>query len=138
MNIRMMLVAVGLGLATQASADSRGGVWVYQPDGGSYRVESGPRVYDPRSPYSNFPQYRQNLPPRMQGQLPPRYYDRHRGHDGRGWNRDRRSDWKSHDRHGRLDRPQRWHRDDGRRHDRPPVRDYRAFQQRSYGGGYRR
>ncbi len=54
MNIRMMLVAIGLGLATQASADSRGGVWVYQPDGGSYRVESGPRVYDPRSPYSIF------------------------------------------------------------------------------------
>lgn len=131
MSIRMVLAAVSLGLAFQVSADSRGGVWVYQPDGGSYRVQSGPRIYDPRSPYSNFPQYRQNLPPRMQGQLPPQYYDRHRGNGGRDWDRGRYQGWKQ-ERHGRFERPPRWHRHDDRRHDRPPVRDYRALQQRGY------
>ena len=56
MKIPMAIMLLFMGFVTQACADSRGGVWVYQPDGGSYRVESRAYQYDPRSPY---PQYRQ-------------------------------------------------------------------------------
>jgi hypothetical protein len=92
MNIRMAVLLLGLGFGTHVCADSRGGVWFYQPDGGSYRVESRSYQYDPRSPYSHYRQYPQNLPPRYQGQLPPQYYDRHRGSDRHRWNHGRRGE----------------------------------------------
>ena len=98
MNIRMIVLAFGLGLAASVHADAPGRVWVYQPDGGSYRIGNTQR-YDPRSPYSQHRQYQQNLPPRYQGQLPPQYYDRHRGLD-------RPQRWNGY-RPG-FDRPQRW------------------------------
>jgi hypothetical protein len=121
MGIRMTVVLLAMGLATQAYADSRGGVWFYQPDGGSYRVESRSYGYDPRSPYPQHRQYPQNLPPRYQGQLPQQYYDRHRGSGRSGWDTDRRAidrlqRWDSRN-PPRLDRDHRWH--DSRRAERP-------------------
>ncbi|MCQ4258434.1 hypothetical protein [Stutzerimonas stutzeri] len=147
MKIRMMVMVLGLGIAAQASADSRGGVWFYQPDGGSYRVESRSQQYDPRSPYPQHRQYPQNLPPRYQGQLPPQYYERHRGSDRQHWNHERRGDarqlqgWKGERRSG-LDRPQRWDRDRSNNYGRrPPVRDgrdYRTHQRHDYNGRHYR
>ncbi len=148
MKIRMMMMMVlGLGLVAQASADSRGGVWVYQPDGGSYRVESRSHQYDPRSPYPQHRQYPQNLPPRYQGQLPPQYYERHRGSDRQRWNHERRDNgrplqrWNDPRKPG-LDRPQRWNRDhSGNFGRRPPARDgrdYRTHQRHDYNGRHYR
>lgn len=77
LKIVLLLSLFVLTLASHAAADTRAGVWVYQPDGNSYRVDNYPRQYDPRSPYPQHRQYPQNLPPRYQGQLPPPYYDRH-------------------------------------------------------------
>lgn len=133
MNIRTIVLLLGLALTAPVHADAPGRVWVYQPDGGSYRIGSGTHRYDPRSPYSQHRQYQQNLPPRFQGQLPPQYYDRHRGLD-------RQQRWNNGPRPG-LDRPQRWqhehrqgsHRRHGMnlRHDyRQPQRGY--FNQRGY------
>ncbi|QGZ32204.1 hypothetical protein [Stutzerimonas stutzeri] len=141
MKISTLVVLVALGLGTQAFADSRGGVWVYQPDGGSYRVDSRPYQYDPRSPYSQHRQYPQNLPPRYQGQLPPQYYDRHRGSDRQRWSHERRSDIRQPQRwnNGRkpgFDQPHRLHRDHSRHMGRPPLvrdgRDYRVQQRRGF------
>lgn len=141
MSVRMVVLLVGLGLGSAASADSRGGVWVYQPDGGSYRVESRSYQYDPRSPYPQHRQYPQNLPPRYQGQLPPRYYDRHNGADRPRWNHDRRGDvhqfprWKDERRSG-FDRPRHWDRDHSRVFGRAPLirdgRDFRMHQRRGF------
>ena len=105
MNIKTLMLLLGLSLTVPVHADAPGRVWVYQPDGASYRIGAGSQRYDPRSPYSQHRQYQQNLPPRYQGpgyqgQLPPRYYDRHRGFD-------RSQRWNDGRRHG-LDRPQRW------------------------------
>lgn len=146
MKIRILAVSFGLVLATQACADSRGGVWFYQPDGGSYRVDSRSYQYDPRSPYPQHRQYPQNLPPRYQGQLPPQYYDRHRGSDRQRWNHDRRraiqqlQRW-DNGRQSRFDRPQRWDRDH-RGIGRPPLvrdrRDFRMHQHRDFNRGHRR
>lgn len=130
MNIRIVALLLGLGLAAPVHADAPGRVWVYQPDGGSYRIDNRSHRYDPRSPYSQHRQYQQNLPPRYQGQLPPQYYDRHRSL-GR-WSNDPRSG---------LDRPQRWQHEQRQgsyrrpglqqRHDyRPPQRG--NFERRSY------
>lgn len=149
MTVRLLILMLGLGLGIQAHADSRGGVYVYQPNGGSYRIESRPSYrYDPRSPYSNHRQYPQNLPPRYQGQLPPQYYDRHRGVDRNRWNQDRRNEThrlQRRDDRGRpdLDRPQRWQPDDPRRFSRPPLirdrHDYRVQRDRNFGNrGYSR
>jgi len=102
-NIRTIALVLGIGLALQVHADAPGRVWVYQPDGGSYRIDNHTPRYDPRSPYSPHRQYQQNLPPRYEGQLPPRYYDRHR--------LDRPQRWNGH-RPG-VERPQRW------QHERP-------------------
>lgn len=148
MNIRMMVMVLGLGIAGQAIADGRGGVWVYQPDGGSYRVENRSYQYDPRSPYPQHKQYPQNnLPPRYQGQLPPQYYERHRGSERPRWNNDRRGDarqlqrWKDERRSG-FDRPQRWSGDhSGNFGRRPPIRDgrdYRTHQRHDYNGRHYR
>ncbi|MFG3454250.1 hypothetical protein [Stutzerimonas stutzeri] len=143
MKNRVVLFLLGLGLSAQAGADSRGGVWFYQPDGGSYRVESRSYQYDPRSPYPQHRQYPQNLPPRYQGQLPPQYYDRHRGSDRQRWNHQRRGEigqFQRWDNRGksRVDRPQRWRRDHPNSFGRPPVvrdgRDYRMHQRRDYNG----
>lgn len=135
MDIRTLLLLLGLSLAAPVQADAPGRVWVYQPDGASYRIGGGSYRYDPRSPYPQHRQYQQNLPPRYQGQLPPRYYDRHRGVDRpQRWNDGRRPG---------LQRPQRW------QHDRRPGsyrrdhgwhqgRDYRPPQRRDFNQrGYR-
>ncbi|MCQ4313202.1 hypothetical protein NAV33_15005 [Pseudomonas stutzeri] len=146
MKIRILVLLLGLGLGTQAYADSRGGVWFYQPDGGSYRVDSRSYQYDPRSPYPQHRQYPQNLPPRYQGQLPPQYYDRHRGSDRQRWDNDRRRainqlQGSNNGRHSGFDRSQRWNRND-RNFGRPPLvrdgRDYRMHQHRDFNNrGYR-
>ena len=124
MKIPMAIMLLFMGFVTQACADSRGGVWVYQPDGGSYRVESRAYQYDPRSPYPQYRQYPQNLPPRYQGQLPPRYYDRHRQADPQSWRHQRHGEYRRHwnDR-GRsgIDRPQRWHHDRPQQYGRSPL-----------------
>lgn len=145
MKIRMMILLLGLGFGTQACADTRGGVWVYQPDGGSYRVDSRSYQYDPRSPYPQHRQYPQNLPPRFQGQLPPQYYDRHRGSDRQRWNHERRGDarqqqrWKERNR-SRFDQPSRWDRGQSRDFGRPPLvrdgRDHRILQRRDSNSRY--
>ncbi|WP_312932924.1 hypothetical protein [Stutzerimonas nitrititolerans] len=134
MNIRTLVLLLGLSLAVPVQADAPGRVWVYQPDGASYRIGGGAYRYDPRSPYPQHRQYRPNLPPRYQGQLPPQYYDRHRGLD-------RPQRWDDGRRHG-LDRPQRWHHEHrqgsyrrgqgwNQRHDyRPSQRG--SFDRRSY------
>ena len=146
MKIRIVALLLGLGIGAQAYADARGGVWFYQPDGGSYRVDSRSYQYDPRSPYPQHRQYPQNLPPRYQGQLPPQYYDRHRGSDRQRWNHDRRRETQQRQRwnNGRqqgFDHPQRWNRDDRQSFGRAPLirdgRDYRMqphrdFNNRSY------
>jgi hypothetical protein len=143
MKIRIVVLLLGLGLGTQAYADSRGGVWFYQPDGGSYRVDSRSYQYDPRSPYPQHRQYPQNLPPRYQRQLPPQYYDRHRGSDRERWGNDRRRAIDQlQGRQSRFDRPQRWDRND-RHFGRPPLvrdgRDYRMHQHRDFNNrGHRR
>ena len=148
MNIRMMVMVLGLGIAGQAIADGRGGVWVYQPDGGSYRVENRSYQYDPRSPYPQHKQYPQNnLPPRHQGQLPPQYYERHRSSERPRWNNDRRGDarqlqrWKDERKSG-FDRPHRWSGDhSGNVGRRPPIRDgrdYRTHQRHDYNGRHYR
>ncbi|HCJ28232.1 MAG TPA: hypothetical protein DHV63_02795 [Pseudomonas sp.] len=140
MRIRLVVLLLGLGLALQVQGDSRGSVFVYQPNGGSYRVDSPAHRYDPRSPYSNHRQYPQNLPPRYQGQLPPQYYERHRGGQHR-WNEHRRNEvrrlqqrdgrWRSN-----IDRPQRWQHNEPRRSGRPPLirdrHDYRVQGQRNF------
>lgn len=115
MTIRTLLLLLSLSLALPVQADAPGRVWVYQPDGNSYRIGSGSYRYDPRSPYPQHRQYRQNLPPRFQGQLPPQYYDRQRG----------------------VDRPPRWQherRSGGYRWDHGPQqgRDYRPAQRRDF------
>lgn len=147
MKIRMMVMVLSLGIASQANADSRGGVWVYQPDGGSYRVENRAHQYDPRSPYPQHRQYPQNLPPRYQGQLPPQYYERHRGSGQQRWNHERRGDARQHqrwreDRRSGFDRPQRWSRDQSNSFGRqPPIRDSRDFrthQRHDYNGRHYR
>ena len=121
MNLKIVLLSLfALGLATQAAADTRAGVWVYQPDGNSYRVENYPRQYDPRSPYPQHRQYPQNLPPRYQGQLPPSYYDRYQRQDPR-------RHWKPRHRFDHDQRP-RWKQDrwaDERRA--PIIRDGRGY-----------
>lgn len=140
MKIPMTIMLLLMGFGTQACADSRGGVWVYQPDGGSYRVESRGYQYDPRSPYPQYRQYPQNLPPRYQGQLPQRYYDRHRQADPRGWRHHRHGEfrprWSDRGR-SRFDHPQRW-RDDGPQHfGRAPLIRNRGdlrMHQRDFGG----
>ena len=113
MNTRSLLLLLGLGLslALPVQADRSGRVWVYQPDGNSYRIGSGSYRYDPRSPYPQHRQYQQNLPPRYQGQLPPQYYDRHRN----------------------VDRPQRWN--DGRR---PGINHPPRWQHERRSGSYSR
>ncbi|MBE7375882.1 hypothetical protein [Pseudomonas lopnurensis] len=90
MNIRsaLVLLCLSLGVATQAHADRRDGVWVFQAESPryynpGYRHENRPYQYDPRSPYPQYPHYQRNLPPRYQGQLPPQYYDRQRGFERR-------------------------------------------------------
>lgn len=110
MSIRSLLVllCLGLGASLQAQADRRDGVWVFQAESPryynhgysagygqgynrGYRHDSRPRQYDPRSPYSHYPQYPRNLPLRYQSQLPPQYYDRHRGFERREhWRPDHR------------------------------------------------
>lgn len=147
MKLRIAVLLLGLGFGAQACAESRGGVWVYQPDGGSYRVESRAYQYDPRSPYPQHRQYPQNLPPRYQGQLPPQYYDRHRGSDRHHWDHGRRSEirqpqrWKD-GRRSRFDSPSRWERDHSRNFGRPPLvrdgRDYRMHQWRDFDGRHYR
>lgn len=141
MRIRLMVLLLGLGMALQVLADSRGSVFVYQPNGGSYRVESPAPRYDPRSPYSNFRQYPQNNPPRFQGQLPPQYYERHRGAGQQRWNGHHRNDsHRLHSRDGRFrsdfNRPQRGQRHEPRNFSRPPMirerRDYRVQGQRNF------
>lgn len=141
MKIPMLIVLLSLGLGTQACADSRGGVWFYQPDGGSYRVDSRSYQYDPRSPYPQHRQYPQNLPPRYQGQLPPQYYDRHRGSDRHRWNQERRGEirqfqrWDNGRRSG-FDQPHRLRQDRPQNFGRPPLvrdgRDYRMNQRRGF------
>lgn len=136
MDIRTVVILLGLGLAASVQADAPGRVWVYQPDGGSYRIENRSYQYDPRSPYSQHRQYRQNLPPRYQGQLPPQYYDRHRGLD-------RPQRWGNDARHG-LNRPQRWQHDHRpRAYQRSPgLNERRGFGSQPHRGidrgGYRR
>ncbi|WP_313085276.1 hypothetical protein [Pseudomonas sp.] len=145
--MRHALIALlwGLGLAGAACAETRGGVWIYQPDGGSYRVErpaAGYR-YDPRSPYPQYRQYPQNLPPRYQVPSSPRDY-------GRSWERERRQGMDHHRRDHRwprvIDRqqqrdhrphhvdPSRQWRHDARRFDRAPLprqyRERRGFERR--------
>lgn len=147
MKIRMIVMVLSLCIAGQASADARAGVWVYQPDGGSYRVENRAYQYDPRSPYPQHRQYPQNLPPRFQGQLPPQYYERHRGSDRQRWNHENRGDarqlqrWKDERRSG-FDRPQRWNRDQSNSLGRqPPIRDgrdFRSHQRHEYNGRHYR
>ncbi|VXC89083.1 conserved exported hypothetical protein [Pseudomonas sp. 9Ag] len=147
MKIPMALLLLALGFGNHAFADSRGGVWVYQPDGGSYRVESRGYQYDPRSPYPQHRQYPQNLPPRYQGQLPPQYYDRHRGADRHSWDHRRRTEgrhpqrWKD-ERNSRFDHPSRWDRDHSRDFRRPPLvrdgRDYRMHHRRDFDGRHYR
>ncbi|WP_256681223.1 hypothetical protein [Pseudomonas sp. IC_126] len=147
MKIPLVILLLGLGFGTQACAQSRGGVWVYQPDGGSYRVENRAYQYDPRSPYSQHRQYPQNLPPRYQGQLPPQYYDRHRGTDRQRWSHERRGEihrpqrWNDGRKSG-FDRPQRWHREHPQRFGRSPMirdgRDYRMHQRRDFNGRHHR
>ena len=147
MKTRIAVLLLGLGLGAQSAADSRAGVWVYQPDGGSYRVETRPYQYDPRSPYSQHRQYQQNLPPRYHGQLPPQYYDRHRGSDRHRWKHDRRGDfiqrprWRDERRSG-FDHPSRWDRHPSRHFGRPPLvrdgRDFRMHQRRDFHGRYER
>lgn len=136
MNARSLLLLLGLGfsLVLPAQADTSGRVWVYQPDGNSYRIGSGSYRYDPRSPYPQHPQYRQNLPPRYQGQLPPQYYDRHR-------NLDRPQRWNG----GRPNHPQHWQHEQrsgnyGWGHGPRQGRDYRPPQRRELNPqrGYRR
>ena len=141
MRIRYMILLLGLVVGLQAQADSRGGVYVYQPNGGSYRVDQPAQRYDPRSPYSNYRQYPQNLPPRFQGQLPPQYYERHRGTDQHRWKGHHRDKGHHlHQRDGRwradVERPHRWSRQDPRHSSQPPLNrhryDYRAQGQRSF------
>ena len=136
MNIRTVALLLGVALAAPVHADAPGRVWVYQPDGGSYRIENRSYQYDPRSPYSQHRQYRQNLPPRYQGQLPPQYYDRHRGLDrSQRWNNDARPG---------LSRPQRWHQNHrpGAYLRGPGFNDRRDYRQQPRHGidrrGYRR
>lgn len=136
MRIQLMVLLFGLGLGLQVQADSRGGVFVYQPNGGSYRVESPAPRYDPRSPYSNHRQYPQNTPPRFQGQLPPQYYERHRG-NGQRWNEHRRHEgYRSHSRDGRfrsdMKRPHPGQRYDSRQFHRPaPIRERHGYRVQS-------
>jgi hypothetical protein len=132
----------GVGLAGAASAETRGGVWIYQPDGGSYRVErpaSGYR-YDPRSPYPQYRQYPQNLPPRYQAPASPRYYGRsweqerrqgiaHRRHDHR-W--PRAIDGQQQDHRPRHLDPSRQWRHDARRFNRAPL-PHRFRERRDFG-----
>lgn len=128
MSIRSLLIflCVGWALSLQAHAERRDGVWVFQAESPryfnqspqqynrGYRQDSRPRQYDPRSPYSHYPQYQHNLPPRYQSQLPPQYYDRLRG----------------------VERRQQWRQEN--RHQRPPLirdgRDHRLRPQYDRGG----
>ena len=114
----LLLPLLALGLASLAAAETRAGVWVYQPDGNSYRIESGPRQYDPRSPYPQYRQYPQNLPPRYQGQLPPRYYDRHLREDPR-------RHWHPRDRYD--ERRPRWQHERRFEEYRPPIINGRGY-----------
>ncbi|MBK3868129.1 hypothetical protein GFL09_10575 [Pseudomonas stutzeri] len=94
MSTRYLLVLLCLGLSLQAQAERRDGIWLFQAESPRY-YDHGPgpyskgyrqapqRQYDPRSPYSHYPNYPRNLPPRYQSQLPPQYYDRHRGFEQR-------------------------------------------------------
>ena len=151
MNVKIVLLSLLVsGLASHAAADTRGGVWVYQPDGNSYRIENQPRQYDPRSPYPQHRQYPQNLPPRYQGQLPPRYDERHprqERYDERYRDRfeDRRPRWDDRPRQHYDQRP-RWQHDRRADHHRPPIINGRGYRlerrddhpQRPYSGGRER
>ena len=151
MNVKIVLLSLLVsGLASHAAADTRAGVWVYQPDGNSYRIENQPRQYDPRSPYPQHRQYPQNLPPRYQGQLPPRYYDRHprqERYEDRYRDRfeDRRPRWEDRYRHEQHRSP-RWQQDRRADDRRPPIINGRGYRlerrddhpQRPYSGGRER
>lgn len=139
MNARTLfsLLGLALSLALPVQADTPGRVWVYQPDGNSYRIGSGSYRYDPRSPYPQHRQYQQNLPPRYQGQLPPQYYDRHRNFDRpQRWNNGRQPGINHSQRWQHERRSGNYSRDHGPRQ----GRDYRPPQRRDFNPqrGYRR
>jgi hypothetical protein len=126
MNTKIRLLSLAaLLLATPLTAETRGGVWVYQPEGNSYRIENRHPQYDPRSPYPQHRQYPQNLPPRYQGQLPPRHYDNYPRQDRyeeryRDRFQDRQPRWDARQRHGYDQRP-RWQHDHRLEERRAPV-----------------
>ena len=132
MSVKIVLLSLLVsGLASHAAADARAGVWVYQPDGNSYRVDNYPRQYDPRSPYPQHRQYPQNLPPRYQGQLPPRYYERYPRQERyeeryRDRFQDRRPRWDERYRHEQHRSP-RWQQDRWADERRAPIINGRGY-----------
>lgn len=137
MKAKALLLALGLGLAgTAAGGDWRGGVWVYQPSDG-YRPPSVHR-YDPRSPYSHYPRYRQNLPQDNRAYVPNRRYEHYPKRLRPGeWAQSRPDRYQRDDRFdrpGRHDPNDRWRGDNWRQHDwrRDPPRvhdSYRGYPQ---------